>query len=240
MSRPAFLSALLGGAIVSVLAPAANAATFDAITTWVGTGANQSALVVDFNDAATPESLVWGYRWEGVAPTAQQMFFDVLRADPKLYAKVGANGMFGRPIFGVGYDADGDGFGITDGTAFDADENGDSVAEHVAIVSPGSSSSPGPTDGATATDLGDRYAEGWWSAGYWSHFASPGDPYAGGPAVWTEGWGLYSQTLADGSFAGLSFANGYASSAPDNPVPEPTALVAIAASAALGLRRRRA
>jgi len=41
--------------------------TFDSIKFWAGSGANRAAMVIQWNDAGTPTSLLWGYRWDGVA-----------------------------------------------------------------------------------------------------------------------------------------------------------------------------
>jgi hypothetical protein len=41
--------------------------TFDSIKFWTGTGTNKAAMVIQWNDAGTPTSLLWGYRWDGVA-----------------------------------------------------------------------------------------------------------------------------------------------------------------------------
>lgn len=39
---------------------------FNDIGVWAGEGANESALVLQWNDGDTPSSLAWGYRWDGV------------------------------------------------------------------------------------------------------------------------------------------------------------------------------
>jgi len=41
--------------------------TFDSIKFWAGSGSNRAAMVIQWNDAGTPTSLLWGYRWDGVA-----------------------------------------------------------------------------------------------------------------------------------------------------------------------------
>src|SRR3974390_1833771 len=51
-------------AAFSFTAPAPD---FSNIQFWVGSGANQAALVIDWRDGLTPESLLWGYRWNGSA-----------------------------------------------------------------------------------------------------------------------------------------------------------------------------
>jgi len=53
----------------------ASVLSFDSIQFWTGTGSNQAALVIQWNDGDTPASLVWGYRWNGTATG-----FDMLRS----------------------------------------------------------------------------------------------------------------------------------------------------------------
>ncbi len=38
---------------------------FNDVQYWIGDGENQAILVVDWNDGDEPESLVWGYKWNG-------------------------------------------------------------------------------------------------------------------------------------------------------------------------------
>lgn len=47
----------------------------DDIQHWTGSGTNRAALVLQWNDAFSPSSLVWGYRWDG-----QATGLDMLRA----------------------------------------------------------------------------------------------------------------------------------------------------------------
>lgn len=46
--------------------------SFDDIQFWVGTGTNRAAVILQWNDGKSPTSLVWGYRWNGMA-TGMQM-----------------------------------------------------------------------------------------------------------------------------------------------------------------------
>ncbi len=41
--------------------------SFSDIQYWVGTGSNQAAFVVQWNDSKIPDALVWGFRWDGNA-----------------------------------------------------------------------------------------------------------------------------------------------------------------------------
>ena len=61
---------------------------FSDIKVWVGTGSNQAAFVVDWNNGSTTESLAWGYRWEGAA-TGEDMIRAIAGANVGLYATVG-------------------------------------------------------------------------------------------------------------------------------------------------------
>ncbi|MGE9289555.1 MAG: hypothetical protein ACQKBT_01110 [Puniceicoccales bacterium] len=57
--------------------------SFDDITYWVGSGSNESALVIDFHDGTGTSSFAWGYRWDGEASGAQ-MILDIAALDPML------------------------------------------------------------------------------------------------------------------------------------------------------------
>jgi hypothetical protein len=225
--RPSLLAAAASaaGTVLWFAAPPADAAvTFDDIHLWTGTGSNRAALVIDFNDAATPQSYVWGYRWDGTA-TGEDMFRAVVTADPRLFAKRKAFS-WGTANLGIGYDADGDGFAISDGTMFGA--GGIAAGSETAA------------DGATALDPDDRYREGWHS-GFFGYYVAGVNPYAGG--TWAESQvGGGDRALADGAWDGLSFAPNFSQSVPDEPVaavPEPAAAGAVVVLGGLLLARRR-
>lgn len=71
---------LFGGAIAH-----AQTFTLSDIQNWVGTGANQAALVVAWNDGKTPDSLVFGYRWSAADadPTVFGMMQAIDAANPR-------------------------------------------------------------------------------------------------------------------------------------------------------------
>lgn len=180
--------------------------TFTEITHWYGTGVHQAAMVVDWGELDRPP-LVFGYQWDGTA-TGKDMFLDVVAAEPALYAKVGIEGAFGLPIYGVGVDRDADGFGLDDGTLF---TNGIAVT--------------GPSDFANAIDADDSYLEGWASAGFWAYFTASSSPYNG------TGWdsaqvGASDRVLVDGSWDGFRFAPGFTGDPPRMPenLPEPSTM----------------
>jgi len=173
-----------------LLAPgrAEAAFTFDDVDYWVGSGSNQAALVFDWNDGIEPQSLAWGYRWDGTA-TGQDMLFDVLEDDDGLYAKVKLwSSPSGYTLMGIGYDLDGDGFSLTDGATFT-----DGIFE----------GELGLAEDATSEDPDDHYKEGWYT-GYWSYWLSDDDPY--GTGAWElSGVGMSARTLTDGDWDGWSF-----------------------------------
>jgi hypothetical protein len=96
----------------------------------VGSGANEAALVIDFNDGAATESRAWGYRWDGTASGAR-MLIDVAAADPLLqlgYSGTAASGFLLKSIsygsqsavsfFGAtGPESEGWGYYLAGGTA---------------------------------------------------------------------------------------------------------------------------
>lgn len=206
-------------ALLATLANLASAFSFDDITYWAGSGSSRSALVVDWNDNGEPKALAWGYRWDGSA-TGEDMFKAIVSSDPHLFSKVKSFG-FGLGILGIGYDIDGDGLPLSDGTAWPSD--GLLFTE--------------PSDGAAALDSGDRYAEGW-NTGFYSYWLSSGSSLG----AWTEAQtGVSGRFLENDSWDGLSFAPGFIGSEPDEPVaaPEPCSLLAVLGLAAV-LRRRKA
>lgn len=117
------MKTLFGIALITASA-SIHAFGFEDITTWAGTGTKQAALVIDWNDGINPQSLVWGFRWNGNA-TGLDLLNSIMTIDPKLVRVNGGGGP--NTIYGLGYDLDADGFSIT-GTgdaafATDADDH---------------------------------------------------------------------------------------------------------------------
>src|SRR5687767_13977061 len=134
------------------------------------------------------------------------MFAAVVAADPRLFAKR-KTFSFGPANLGIGYDTDGDGFGISDGTTFDP---GTGIAQGI----------ENQADGATATDPDDHYREGWFSA-YFAYYTADTNPYSAG-GTWSESQvGAITRTLTNGSWDGLSFAPNFAGTTPTQPIPVP-------------------
>jgi hypothetical protein len=117
------------------------------------------------------------------------MITAVIAADPRLFAKLGGSRSDPNSVYGIGYDASGDGdFAIDDGTVFDA--------EGFAFTR--------PADLAMATDAADYYAEGWFT-GFWHYGVASANPYAG--AGWSDiAVGMASRELSDGSWDSWTFS----------------------------------
>ncbi len=192
-------------------AAASQAVGFDDIKIWAGTGSNRAAFVADWNDGKGPESLVWGYRWDGTA-TGKDMLDAILAADSRLFAATAYNG---GVLFGLGYDLDGDGGGYAVGTL--------------------------GNDNGQANDADDHYREGWsngyWSyyvaentttlPTTWSFSGKNIGNRQLKDGSW-DGWTF------DAGFKGAVVGTPF----PATPVPEPATLAALGLGIAL-LRRRR-
>ena len=225
-------------ALIACLAivPSSFGFTFNDITQWIGTGANESALLIDFNDGSADPVRVWGYRYDG-SPNAYDMLIDIVTADPYLYTKVDSQTAFGPALFGLGYDADTDGFGFIGFGAFDANGINDLNIDNAVTDSGPAEASK--ADGGVATDADDQYAEGWWSSGFWLHYTANDSPFDGSD-TWASAFGLNTQVLADGAWTGLSFDNVFDfDEPPSNPVPEPASLALMLLGGAALLRRKR-
>ncbi len=223
--------------------------SFADIQNWVGTGSNESAMVIDFQDGLEP--LVWGFRHEDAdEATGEDMFRAIVLADDNLFGRISTafEQSFGNFVTGIGYDRDGDGFAVT--PAYDFGPGGLDV-----------SPSLGSTE--TSVDPDDSY----WGAfnlqtfAFWNYFHEAtetieGVPTTAGanPYAVNGGWvssevGFTSRPLYDGSWDGWSYSSN--ATPPGEPpvdvaaVPEPATLTMMLAGGALGapwalrLRRRR-
>ncbi len=212
---------LLAVAALSGGAGCASAQMFDFsnVQNWTGTGSNEAAMVIDWQDGKQPKSLAWGYRWDGTA-TGLQMIQAIDAADLRLQFFFAYGGEF---IYSIGYDLNNNGGTFTPGT-------------------------PGDETGS-ASDPDDHYAEGVFSKfwGYEITTGSPyggGGTWSDSPAgandrqlvngSW-DGWSLsYDEQNFSIPLPGLPTAAA--------PVPEPSALwtigLALATGTVCGLRRR--
>ena len=213
--------ALAAASLSLVTAANAQAITLDDITDWTGTGSNRAGLVIDWADGSDPA--VFGYRFDGPA-TGQDMFQDIFADRGDLYAKV-VPFSFGDSAVGIGYDRDGDGFAISDGSTTTSSA---AFTDGILITTTDNA------DGNTSTDPDDSYLEGW-NTGFWGYYVSDG----------ASDWGFAStgfggRALADGVWDGFAYQPGFAGSAPSVDVPEPGSAALLGLVAVSLIRRRRA
>lgn len=219
---------------------------FSDIAFWVGSGSNQSALVIDWNDGLSPVSLAWGFRWDDSAGelTGWDMLMAIDAADSRL--TIVQHPSF-PAVYGIYYDLTNSGDGFTEGTPGDLG---------------------GPEDGSAANP-GDHYREGWYT-GYWAYSVYGGDfeydvydnnpPYnylgkdtydvAGSAAYPGANWfsapiGAEERILANGYWDAWSFDGGAIDQPVAAAIPEPGTIGLLAVVAGLPLvnwlrRRRRA
>lgn len=226
-------------ALVLMFSIQANAGyDFADIDRWVGSGTNQAALVIDWNDGLSPYSEVWGYRFT-TSVSAFDMFVDIVSAESRLFTKYDSDGGFGAALFSIGYDRDNDGFSLTPAgptNTFNADGTRD---ENIVA---GVTDSGNISITNVSVDSDDSYFEDWFTSGYFAFYhendAVPfngASPYNGG--AWeTAATGLSGHTVNDQSWIGLSWAPGFNASTPA--VPEPASLTLLGLGTLAMLRRR--
>ncbi|MGU3374147.1 T9SS type A sorting domain-containing protein [Chryseobacterium sp. M5A1_1a] len=159
---------------------------FSDVQYWVGTGSNQAAFVVQWNDGKNPDALVWGFKWDGNA-TGEDMLKAIAKADHRFYTLLYQGTQFGTAIGGIGFDLNGQNSraliksgnatyplypldGIVNTTAYDFDEY-------------------------VAQDTGDHWNSGWYN-GFWSYWVKdPTDADFG-----FSGVGATTRVLQNGSW----------------------------------------
>ncbi|MFP3591629.1 DUF5074 domain-containing protein [Chryseobacterium sp. SIMBA_038] len=170
--------------------------TFADVQYWVGTGSNQAAFVVQWNDSKNPDALVWGFRWDGNA-TGEDMLKAIAKADHRFYTLLYQGTQFGSAIGGLGFDLNGANTnalykngnvtypyypvdGIVNTTAYDFDDY-------------------------TAADAADHWSSGWTTNGYWSYWVKdPTDADFG-----YSGVGASTRALVNGSWDVWNFNAGF-------------------------------
>lgn len=166
------------------------------ITYWVGEGAKQAALVIDWHDDRLPHALVWGYRWEGEV-TAEQMLRDVVTADQRLVLLTSPFYSYGTACTGIGYllqKPEKKVEVLIDGVPVDE------VSPHIFHAK----SEKANVDAAQLTISSALWRSGWLTAGYWVYYLK--DKRL---APWSySNIGISGTTVTDKSWHGLSFQIG--------------------------------
>ncbi|MCM0666863.1 DUF5074 domain-containing protein [Flavobacterium tyrosinilyticum] len=143
-----------------VKAKSANATTFADIQFWVGSGSNQAAFVVQWNDGKTADALVWGFKWNGTV-TGEDMVKAIAKADPRFFALLRQGTQYGSAIGGLGFDLNGTG---TNGLYKDGDKKYPYYPFDGLI-----NTSEYDFDSYTGIDPNDHWQSGW-MVGYWSYW----------------------------------------------------------------------
>lgn len=160
--------------------------SFSDIQYWVGTGSNQAAFVVQWNDSKNPDALVWGFRWDGNA-TGEDMLKAIAKADHRFFTLLYQGTQFGTAVGGLGFDLDGQ-----DSNALIKNGNATYPLYPVnGIVN----TTAYDFDDYTAKDANDHWVSGWYN-GFWSYWVkNPTDADFG-----FSGVGASSRVLQNGSW----------------------------------------
>jgi len=211
--------------------------SFDDLKYW-GTGSNQSALVVSWNDGTATHTLAWGFRWDGTAPTLFDTLTSIAAMDPRFFLRIDSATNYGPSLFGIGYQTGSAAFGITGAqntvgdpvTPVFTDGVNDTNTDPLTTQAPFSSIT------ATATNSSDYYEEGWNDNGFWNLYFSGTDPFTtvpgnAYPTTWTAAWvGAGSVNLVDDGWYAFSFAPNFVDTLPGAAVaavPEPGSVALI-------------
>jgi hypothetical protein len=206
LSKKVCGAALMGLLLASESLLAINMADVQ-VTQWFGSGSKQALMVVDWQE---PQTVVFGYRWDGTATGLD--FMNAVNDANVGFTRVWHPSYVGATVFGMGFDIDGDGGSFVSGT-------------------------PGfTTETGYATDAADYYAEGWYVNGYWAFYVSQDAEQWGYASeglahqLTDGGWDGWSWSPAPTWDGGV----------PNNIplVPEPATALMLLAAAGMVLRRR--
>lgn len=161
--------------------------TFADVQYWVGTGTNEAAFVVQWNDGKNPDALVWGFRWNGNA-TGEDMLKAIAKADHRFFSLLYQGTQFGSAIGGLGFDLNG-----ANTTALY--KNGDVTYPFYPVNGIVNTTSY-DFDQYTVADVADHWSSGWTTNGYWSYWVKdPTDANFG-----YSGVGASTRALENGSW----------------------------------------
>lgn len=176
-----------GTAQSQLRAAAAPSISFSDIKYWVGTGTNEAAFVVQWNDSKNPDALVWGFRWNGTA-TGTDMIKAIAKADQRLFTLLYQGTPQGTAVGGFGFDLDGQNL---PGLYY----NGNTSAPLLPVNGIVNTTAYN-FDGYTAIDTNDHWQSGWATNGYWSYWIkNPANANFG-----YSGVGASSRVLQNGSW----------------------------------------
>jgi hypothetical protein len=211
LMKKTFLGLLLAAPLACLQAQAP-VQGFNDIRFWAGSGTNQAALVLQWNDSGIPASLVWGYRWNGNATG-----LDMLRA---VAGTTRIADLAGDPL--------GSDYGADARLALDLVQ----YSFGLSVVSLDYADAQGAQ--RTQSDWDSGYWEYFirggnfeytnWGEAEPSLYAIPGSPdYAAG--MWLSSpIGAGDRPLIDGAWDAYSFAAGFASQSVAQPVAVPIPL----------------
>lgn len=163
------------------------ALTFADVQYWVGTGTNEAAFVVQWNDGKNPDALVWGFRWNGNA-TGEDMLKAIAKADHRFLSLLYQGTQFGSAIGGLGFDLN----GANSNALY---KNGDVMYPYYPVNGVINTSAY-DFDQYTAADAADHWSSGWTTNGYWSYWVK--DPTDAGFGY--SGVGATTRALVNGSW----------------------------------------
>lgn len=194
--------------------------TFDMIESWAGEGANQAALVIQWNTGKDSEktALVFGYRWDGVA-TGADMVRAVVSANPRLYGLIQYTNVSSPTDPNGGYTINGFGWDVDEAGPIQLRDTGDKTVPggkiydsadglfiHPRGYVPGQGgSSSYDYDDWEAVDPNDYWKAGWFTNGFWSYWVK-GSTTA---AFSFSSWGASARVLTDGCWDGWNFENNF-------------------------------
>ena len=173
--------------LLFAVSASAQAFAFSDLQYWVGSGTNSAALVVSWNDGKSPDSLVWGYRWNtpvsGTNPTIFAMLQAIQSVDTRF--QFTSNPKYATTsVYSVFFDLTGSGGNPVVGKPYNL----------------------GGTENGSPPYSGDHYREGWYT-GFWGEVIGVGNPYVSGS--WNSGslaHGVGVDRISNNSWYGLSFS----------------------------------
>lgn len=163
---------------------------FDEITNWVGEGANQAAIQIQWNDGINQDALAWGYRWDGEAK-GEDMIKAIAAADPRFFYMSSSTPGLGSAIGGMGYDV------ALNHLQQIKKEDGEPIAPNAEGIIPIEGYD---FDGWAHVNANDHY-QGGWNSSFWGYFMKDNTA-----SEWQlSNLGISNLPLTDGCWNALMF-----------------------------------